>query len=274
MAPELPIDDAERVPLEIDEEALFAEIAGTAEARGGKAEPTRDPIGAGALQTAASELIKIDECDRLVSATDREGLALRAAAVVSAVIAAFGLAWIVAGTLISGRVSGSHELTARSADPPSSDTSSSKGDRLQTIPIAAGAKSKTGDPGSAERQERQKLSPPPSTARKRSVAAVPASAPAPSRPSPVAPQQMAPAEMRAEESELPKLVPVPETKPTTIEGWTVRDVAGSTAVIEGPNGVFRVAAGNTVPALGRIESIVRWGNRWIVATTSGLVSTP
>jgi hypothetical protein len=29
-----------------------------------------------------------------------------------------------------------------------------------------------------------------------------------------------------------------------------------------------------VPGLGKIDSIVRWGNRWIVATSRGLVSTP
>jgi hypothetical protein len=32
--------------------------------------------------------------------------------------------------------------------------------------------------------------------------------------------------------------------------------------------------GDTVPGIGRIDSIVRWGNRWIVATDSGLIATP
>jgi len=32
--------------------------------------------------------------------------------------------------------------------------------------------------------------------------------------------------------------------------------------------------GDTVPGVGRIDSIVRWGNRWIVATASGLIATP
>jgi hypothetical protein len=70
------------------------------------------------------------------------------------------------------------------------------------------------------------------------------------------------------------MVAVPETRPTTIEGWTVREVRGGTAILEGPNGVWTVTRGDTVPGVGRIDSIVRWGNRWIVATAGGLIATP
>ena len=31
--------------------------------------------------------------------------------------------------------------------------------------------------------------------------------------------------------------------------------------------------GDTVPGVGRVASIVRWGGRWIVATSRGLIST-
>ena len=72
---------------------------------------------------------------------------------------------------------------------------------------------------------------------------------------------------------LPRPAPAPETRPTTIEGWTIREVVGGTAVLEGPGGVWRAAQGDTVPGIGRIESVVRWGNRWIVATSKGLIST-
>jgi hypothetical protein len=70
------------------------------------------------------------------------------------------------------------------------------------------------------------------------------------------------------------IVPAPETRPTTIEGWTVLDVRGGTAVLEGPDGVRMATRGDTVPGIGRIDSIVRWGSRWIVATDSGLIATP
>lgn len=71
----------------------------------------------------------------------------------------------------------------------------------------------------------------------------------------------------------PVLAAAPETKPTTIPGWTVVDVRDGTAVLEGPDGIKMAARGDAVPGLGRIDSIVRWGNRWIVATANGLIAT-
>lgn len=71
----------------------------------------------------------------------------------------------------------------------------------------------------------------------------------------------------------PPLAPAPETRPTTIPGWTVVDVQDGTAVIEGPDGIRMAARGDTIPGIGRIDSIVRWGNRWIVATANGLIAT-
>jgi hypothetical protein len=71
-----------------------------------------------------------------------------------------------------------------------------------------------------------------------------------------------------------KLLPWPETKPTTIAGWTLRRIANGTAVLEGPHGTWRAMQGDTVPGVGRVESMVRWGGRLIVATSSGLISTP
>jgi hypothetical protein len=72
---------------------------------------------------------------------------------------------------------------------------------------------------------------------------------------------------------LPRPTAMPETRPTTIEGWTIRDVVGGTVILEGPGGVWRATQGDTVPGVGRVDSIVRWGSRWIVATTKGLIST-
>jgi hypothetical protein len=72
----------------------------------------------------------------------------------------------------------------------------------------------------------------------------------------------------------PRLAPVPETPPTTIPGWIVHEVTNGTAVVQGPNGTWRVARGDVLPGAGRVDSIVRWGNRWIVSTNRGLISTP
>ena len=70
------------------------------------------------------------------------------------------------------------------------------------------------------------------------------------------------------------VVPAPETRPTTIEGWTVVDVRDGKAVLQGPDGIRTATPGDTVPGVGRIDSIVRWGSRWIVATANGLIATP
>jgi hypothetical protein len=67
----------------------------------------------------------------------------------------------------------------------------------------------------------------------------------------------------------PTPAPAPETGPTTIASWTVRDVTNSTAVLQGPAGTWKVALGDTVPGFGKVTSIVRWGNSWVVATTAG-----
>lgn len=74
-------------------------------------------------------------------------------------------------------------------------------------------------------------------------------------------------------TDLSKPTAVAETKPTTMAGWVIREVNGNTAVLEGPNGVWRANQGDTIPSIGKIDSIVRWGNRWIVATSKGLIST-
>ena len=96
-----------------------------------------------------------------------------------------------------------------------------------------------------------------------------------SKDSTVAPQRTASTQATVKEVRTPtKLTPTPETRPTTIEGWTLREVVNGTAVIEGPNGVWKVTPGQTVPGVGRVDSIVRWGNRLIVATSRGLISTP
>lgn len=79
---------------------------------------------------------------------------------------------------------------------------------------------------------------------------------------------------RAEQLRTPTKPPTPETRPTTIPGWTLREVSNGTAVLQGPNGIWRVIPGQKVPGIGKVNSIVRWGNRLIVATSSGLISTP
>jgi excisionase family DNA binding protein len=69
-------------------------------------------------------------------------------------------------------------------------------------------------------------------------------------------------------------LPFPETRPASVSGWTLRGVVDGTAVLDGPYGTWKVVRGDLVPGLGRVDSIVLWGSRWIVATSRGLVTTP
>ena len=71
----------------------------------------------------------------------------------------------------------------------------------------------------------------------------------------------------------PRLTPAPETRPAALDGCTVREVYGGAAVLIGTDRVWTVRPGDYVPGVGRINSITRWGSRWIVVTTSGLIST-
>jgi hypothetical protein len=99
------------------------------------------------------------------------------------------------------------------------------------------------------------------------------SVPLPARPSASLASQANPGPSAAAIAMRQPLVAAPETKPATIPGWTVVDVRDGTAVLEGPDGIRMAARGDTIPGLGRVESIVRWGNRWVIATAGGLIAT-
>jgi len=57
-----------------------------------------------------------------------------------------------------------------------------------------------------------------------------------------------------------------------IANWTVRDAANGKAVLLGPRGTIKVAVGDTIPEIGRVQGIMRSGSRWIVATTKGVIT--
>ena len=69
-------------------------------------------------------------------------------------------------------------------------------------------------------------------------------------------------------------VPTPPARPAIIEGWVVRDVYRGVAVLQGRRlGIIEVEAGDTVPGVGRIESIKRQDGRWVVMTPKGLITS-
>jgi len=76
----------------------------------------------------------------------------------------------------------------------------------------------------------------------------------------------------------PPVLHAPPTKsaePATVPGWSVRDVYRGVALIQNPRtGIVEVEAGDTVPYLGRIESIRRQDGRWVVVTSKGVIPGP
>jgi hypothetical protein len=68
-------------------------------------------------------------------------------------------------------------------------------------------------------------------------------------------------------------VPDPKlAKQLPLEGWVLHDVQGGIALVESRNGrLHEVAAGQTLPTLGRVEAIERKGRSWVVVTSKGII---
>ncbi len=59
--------------------------------------------------------------------------------------------------------------------------------------------------------------------------------------------------------------------PPVIEGWTVRRVYNGAALIQGRIGLVEVLPGDSLPGIGRIETIKRQDGRWVVLTSRGMI---
>jgi len=171
-----------------------------------------------------------------VTGSPRAGWRLRAALLTGGLLAIFALGWIGGAT------------TMRLLSPPPPAPSLLK-QRLDASTQSASRTHTDASRDAATGSGVRKLS----------------SAPVAARSEPVA--------LESGVKDLPRPLPTPETKPATIEGWIVRDVAGGFASLEGPQGTWRAARGDTVPGLGRVDSIVRWGNYWLVSTSRGLIAS-
>lgn len=223
--------------------------------------------------------IRMDQGDRISVADDAgERRRVRWARLLIAFAVAFGLG--AAGVLGANRflrtASVSSPPSVQSPSTPTGIANSSAGYRIATKPTIvrradrpasahapAVAKAVAATKIAHAKPVRATVPPAPSTSDYVPPAPPPASSTAPSTAEPrIAP----PVEAR--------LTPVPETRPTTIDGWVLREVVNGTAVLEGPDGIWRVKRGDTVPGIGQIVSIFGWGNRLIVATDKGLISTP
>ena len=219
------------------------------------------------LERAHLDDIQIDASQRVLIAAS-EGLAGRLWLIVGALIAASG--WVVISVLplpfALAPIDKQRAGSAASAD--ASDFR--KGDRLQIAkaivrePASTGSHETPGIVAAATPSQRQSSI----------EAQQQRTGQANKSPHPTASVKTKARDLARDLEPPVQLSPAPETRPTTIEGWTLRDVTNGTAVLEGPNGIWRAVRGDTVPGLGRVDSIFKWGNRLLVATSKGLISTP
>jgi hypothetical protein len=224
-----------------------------------------DPI-ATTTKFAHSHDIRIDESQRVFVLPKSDGLGGRAGLIAGALITASGLAWLVISALPSPFGSAPVDRSSGGLNSSTQIPAFNKGDRL---PISNAF---VRDAVSASSRETAvavaPLEPKPSTDAQRRADSI-------SKFLKDAEQRLTSIRGNTRDLQAPvKLAPVPETRPTTIEGWTLREVMNGTAVLEGPNGTWHVTRGDTVPGVGKIVSIFRWGNRLMVATSAGLISAP
>jgi hypothetical protein len=247
-------------------------------------EARREPVMNSASTTAGpSHEIKIDESHRVLNAPPSGDGRIFYVALSIGLLATFGSAWIILNGLALpfdlapvGGSAGKRQLdpkvvsssVERSPNAPSASMPDiQEADRSQMHDTIVREIGRDTPRGGIAKSDFSSIS-------TMSVSTTPLSPPA-SKQSTVAQRHTALTGAKAQELRTPtKLTPTPETRPTTIEGWTLRAVTDGTAVLEGPNGVWRARPGQTVPGIGRVDSIVSWGNRLIVTTSRGLISTP
>ncbi len=219
-------------------------------------------------ESARPQDIRIDRKDRVIgAAVFHDSCAIRAGVIIGVVIALMGLAWIFRSSLNPNHIpsSPSVQITGSSAAIPAA-----KGDRFQSVGNAV-------HEGFGEASANDKPDHFSSSTSSRAKPSLREARPSPStiRHSSGLQRHAGVTRLNGKEaSDVTKIAPVPETRPTTIDGWTVREVTNGLAAVEGPNGIWTVRRGDAVPGLGRIDSIVLWGRRWIVATSQDLISTP
>jgi hypothetical protein len=56
-----------------------------------------------------------------------------------------------------------------------------------------------------------------------------------------------------------------------VDGWVLRNVYGGSALVEGRPGLIQVMPGDSLPGVGRVETIKREDGRWVVVTTRSLI---
>lgn len=68
-------------------------------------------------------------------------------------------------------------------------------------------------------------------------------------------------------------LPLPRPGPPIVQGWTVREARNGRVLVETRGEFFEIFPGVPLPGLGRVESIRREGDKWVVVTPKGLITS-
>jgi hypothetical protein len=63
----------------------------------------------------------------------------------------------------------------------------------------------------------------------------------------------------------------PPTRPSIVQGWTIRDFRGGYVYVENHGEIYQVVLGAALPGLGPVQSIKRQEGRWVVLTPKGII---
>jgi hypothetical protein len=88
------------------------------------------------------------------------------------------------------------------------------------------------------------------------------------RPSQAHPQQLGAPPQNLQVPQQARPMPI---GPAIVEGWRVRRVTDGVALLEGPDRIIEVEAGEVIRGVGRVDDIKRWDGRWVVVTPRGII---
>jgi hypothetical protein len=200
-------------------------------------------------RTTWDEDIRVYDPERLSRLASYSGIPIKRAIIVGTLSATAGIAWVAWNSFHSaGGVPSvfpiqklSSPVSRIGSDISISSQSATVSEAPQQLMQVVATQGKIDNPvsGSTDRPESIETATPP-VSRTKTTAAV----------------QQKKHSVTAPNKPKTQPTPFPETRPTTVEGWVIRDVGNGRVVLQGPNGVWKVAQGDTVPGLGRVDSIV------------------
>ena len=64
---------------------------------------------------------------------------------------------------------------------------------------------------------------------------------------------------------------MPPLKPKVVQGFALKGVSRGVASVEGRGGVVEVGVGQTIPGVGEVKAIRRYGSDWVVVVGKGVI---